>query len=200
MDSVSIGIVISIFGVLFFFTNTFVTPLLKRVISDRDIVVYGLSADTITITVYAALTNGWQVIPLFFFRSLSSIDDATIQGLISKQYPQEIQGSIQGVVNSVRLSTYFLAPLALGNLWAYFISPTAIYYIPQIVFYICGFVYLIALLIAVSLFSVTKEVKHYTKLEIPKVVDETQPMINATNIINSEEEEEEEVYIKSLIV
>jgi len=202
-DSIIIGIVLTILGASFFITNTFATPILKRKLSDRDLVVYGLGGDAITVTAYGIL-YGYEILPLYLFRSLSSIDDPTLQALISKQYSQAVQGNILGVVNSVKLSTFVIGPIIVGDLFAYFISADSIYYMPQVGFYFGGIFYSISLIVAVTLFALKPERQRLVKQVAPineGEGEEESPILppNTGSINDSEETREiiEEVYIVS---
>ena len=82
------------------------------------------------------------------FGSLGGITNPAAQGLMSKAVPPNAQGMLQGGLASVTSITNVLGPLLATNLFGYFISDKAPFYLPGAAFFAAAGLMLLGLLAA----------------------------------------------------
>lgn len=71
-----------------------------------------------------------------------------IQGLISRQVPPDEQGLLQGALAGLTNLTSVVGPPVAAGLFAYFVSPGAPFVLPDVAFFFCALLSLIALMVA----------------------------------------------------
>ena len=74
---------------------------------------------------YAVVPSGYYIYPLMLLRTISMMAMPISQGIISKQYGEDQQGELMGVLSGLKTITGFFGPLIYGQLLSYFASDNA---------------------------------------------------------------------------
>ena len=92
--------------------------------------VLGLSAMIVGFCGFATATQGWMLVALIPAAAMGFATGAVINSLLSAQAPAHLQGSLQGVVASLRSLAAIVTPLLMPQIFRYFSSPQSIMQLP----------------------------------------------------------------------
>lgn len=112
----------------------------------------GLLVAAAAYTGYGLATKGWMIYAILFAGSLGGITGPAIQGLISRNVPDNEQGGIQGSLASLGSIAGIMGPPMATTLFSYFIGPSAPVRIPGAAFFLSAALTIAALLLAVAAF------------------------------------------------
>lgn len=98
----------------------------------------GLISGAIGFAGYAFSAQGWMMYPWMLVWSLMGLAMPSINGIISKQVPQNEQGEVQGALASAGGITSIVAPVLLTNIFAYFTAKGAPVVFPGAAFLAAG--------------------------------------------------------------
>lgn len=124
--------------------------LVRRIIpklGERKSLTLGISVSAIAFMLYALAPYGWMIYAFLVFGALGGISNPATQGLMSKAVPPNEQGMLQGGIASLTSITSIVGPPLATNLFGFFISPKAPFYVPGAAF-IAGSILLVLGLIA----------------------------------------------------
>ena len=97
---------------------------------------------------YAFCTRGWMLYPVLGLACLGGIGTPAVQGLISRNTPDNEQGAVQGALTSLASLGQIIAPLLSTRLFGYFITPQAPIHLPGASFLVSGVLTILALVLA----------------------------------------------------
>ena len=146
--SSNIGRSLGAFGIGFAICQAFlVGPMVKR-LGETPVVVIGLLA---AITAFAGVAFTNEVFHLYLFimiGAVSGLAAPAINGVLSRQVPDNAQGELQGAVNAANSLATIIGPLAATQIFSYFTSsPDAPGYFPGAPFVAAAGCVIIALLL-----------------------------------------------------
>jgi len=146
--SSNIGRSLGAFGIGFAICQGFlVGPMVKR-LGETPVVFIGLLA---AITAFAGVAFTDQVFYLYLFimiGAVSGLAAPAINGVLSRQVPDNAQGELQGAVNAANSLATIIGPLAATQIFSYFTTaPDSPGYFPGAPFLAASFCILIAMVI-----------------------------------------------------
>lgn len=119
-SSSQIGRALGAFGIGFAVSQAFlIAPLVKRV-GEWTTVLIGLAAAVIAFTGTAFVHTQFGLYGFLMFGALTGLAAPAINGLLSRQVPDNGQGELQGAVNAANSLAAIIGPLAATQLFAYF--------------------------------------------------------------------------------
>jgi len=146
--SSQIGRTLGLFGIVFALFQAFgVGPLVKR-FQETPVVVLGMSAAAIAFVGIAFIhAESWLYV-LIVIGAASGLAAPAINGVMSRQVPDNAQGELQGAVNAANSLATIIGPLLATQVFALFtVSPQPFGYMPGAPFLLAaGFVILAAAL------------------------------------------------------
>jgi DHA1 family tetracycline resistance protein-like MFS transporter len=129
-------------------------PRLVSRIGERNAVYIGLLGGALCFTGYAFSTAGWMIFIFMVPFGLMSLAMPAINAIMSNEVGPKEQGELQGALTSLGGLTSVVAPLLLGNLFAFFSSRQAPVYFPGAAFLASA----LCLVLAAVLFAVLRPV------------------------------------------
>jgi DHA1 family tetracycline resistance protein-like MFS transporter len=115
-----IGRALGAFGIGFAISQAFlIGPMIKR-LGEWTTVLIGLSAAVIAFTGTAFIHTQFGLYGFLMVGALSGLAIPAINGLISRQVPDNGQGELQGAVNATNSLASIIGPLAATQIFAYF--------------------------------------------------------------------------------
>jgi DHA1 family tetracycline resistance protein-like MFS transporter len=105
-------------------------------LGERRAVLVGLALSAVSFTLYGLAAQGWMMIAVIVISSIASIAGPAAQGLISRSYPSQEQGALQGGLASLSTLTGVAGPLLATWLFNTFTSPAAPAYVPGMSFFV----------------------------------------------------------------
>ena len=116
------GMSLALIGVMSILVQLVVLPKVVRVTGDARTVLIGFVFNIVGFMGIALSADSrWMIVTLIIW-SLSGISGPTMQGLLSKQFPSNEQGAIQGALTSLQSVTAIVGPLVATYVFAYFTS------------------------------------------------------------------------------
>ncbi|WP_240007543.1 MFS transporter [Pseudaquidulcibacter saccharophilus] len=131
--------------------------LIKRIIKamgEKKAMFLGLSAGVISFFIYGIAPS-----PLWLYISIPigafwGLNNAALQAFVTSKIDPHEQGRLQGSLSSLTALVGVFGPFIFSQIFAYFISPNAIFILPGAAFFFAGF------LVAISLFITFKITKN----------------------------------------
>lgn len=142
-----VGVSLAFLGLVMAAVFGFLTRILIPRLGEGRAAYIGLTSGAIGFAGYAFATQGWMMYPWMLVWSLMGLAMPAINGIISKQIPQNEQGEVQGALASVGGVTSIAAPILLTNVFAYFTGPGAPIYFPGAAFLAAGLMLALAALL-----------------------------------------------------
>ncbi len=138
-SSSQIGRSLAVFGFLFAVVQgVLIGPVIKRV-GESSTVIIGMFAGAIAFFGTSFIHTPVGLYGYLVIGAFSGLAAPAINGLLSRQIPDNAQGELQGAVNATNALTAIIAPLAATQLFAYFTtSPDAPNYFPGVSFFAAG--------------------------------------------------------------
>lgn len=106
-----------------------IRPIIAR-LGERKTVVLGLGLDVVAFVALAFLENGWIALAMTPITALGSIAGPALQGIMSRTAPDDQQGELQGTLASINAVGMIIAPLLMTQIFWYFTSDSAPFYLP----------------------------------------------------------------------
>ncbi|WP_127753401.1 MULTISPECIES: TCR/Tet family MFS transporter [unclassified Devosia] len=173
--SSSIGRTLGAFGVGFAISQAVLAAPLSKRIGEPAVGIIGLLAAA---TAFAGIAFSADVYQLYLFiavGTISGLAPPAINGVLSRQVPDNSQGELQGAVNAASSLATIIGPLAATQIFSYYTSaPESGHYFPGAPFVASG----IAVLVALVLFGVAAwrfELSHRPSVANHPVVPEMAP-------------------------
>ncbi len=119
-SSSQIGRTLGLFGIVFALFQAFaVGPLVKR-FTETPVVIVGMLAAAVAFTGIAFIHHSEYVYVYIVIGAISGLAAPAINGVLSRQVPDNAQGELQGAVNAANSLATIIGPLAATQIFAYF--------------------------------------------------------------------------------
>jgi DHA1 family tetracycline resistance protein-like MFS transporter len=96
----------------------------------------GLAFYALGFFLFGAATQSWMMYAFMIVYGLGGLTMPALQGIMSNEVPQNEQGELQGGLTSLMSLALIVGPLIMTNVFAYFSSDKAIFYIPGAAMYL----------------------------------------------------------------
>jgi DHA1 family tetracycline resistance protein-like MFS transporter len=106
-------------------------------IGNKRAVYSGIALYGIGLSLFAFANQSWMMYAFCIPYCLGGIAGPALQGIISRQVPDNEQGELQGALTSLMSITSIIGPLLMNNLFATFSAENAPVYFPGMAF-LCG--------------------------------------------------------------
>jgi MFS transporter, DHA1 family, tetracycline resistance protein len=111
-------------------------------------VYWGLALYLVGMLLFAMASQGWMMFAFLVPYCLGGICGPSMQGIMSGQVPPNEQGELQGALTGLMSLTAIAGPAVMTNLFSYFSSAKAPFYLPAMPFYAGAVCLVIGLAIA----------------------------------------------------
>ncbi len=125
-----IGASLAAFGVAMALVQGGLIRVILRVLGDRGTVIYGLIFNTFAFLVLAFVTNGTLALLFTPITALGAVVTPAIQGIMSRQTPDDSQGELQGVLASAGAVATIISPLLMTSVFSKFAAEDAPIFLP----------------------------------------------------------------------
>ena len=147
-SSSSIGRTLGAFGIGFAFSQAVLAAPLSKGIGEPAVGIVGLLAAA---TAFAGIAFSADVYQLYLFiavGTVSGLAPPAINGVLSRQVPDNGQGELQGAVNAASSLATIIGPLAATQIFSYYTSaPSSDHYFPGAPFIACSIAVIISLIV-----------------------------------------------------
>lgn len=113
-------------------------------IGERAAAFFGASVGTFVFFAYSLVPEGWMIYPLIALGSLSGLGAPSLQGIMSRTVPADVQGQLQGAIGSINGIAMIISPVMMTQTFAAFSEDGAMFYFPGAPFLLAGILSLIA--------------------------------------------------------
>lgn len=131
-----IGYSLGCIGILFALAQGGLPRLVLPRIGDKMATHIGLLLAALGFILFAVASEGWMMFVFMIPFIMGGIAGATLQGIISNQFPDDEQGELQGSLSSLLGITTIIGPLIMTALFAYFTGEKAPLYFPGAPFFL----------------------------------------------------------------
>nr|WP_314259107.1 TCR/Tet family MFS transporter [uncultured Devosia sp.] len=149
--SSTIGRTLGAFGIGFAFSQAVLAAPLSKGIGEPAVGIVGLLAAA---TAFAGIAFSADVYQLYLFIAIGTVSGfapPAINGILSRQVPDNSQGELQGAVNAASSLATIIGPLGATQIFSYYTAaPTSGHYFPGAPFIACA----IAVVMALFLFAI----------------------------------------------
>jgi DHA1 family tetracycline resistance protein-like MFS transporter len=145
--SSSIGRTLGAFGIGFAFSQAVLAGPLSKGIGEPAVGILGL---LFAATAFAGIAFSADVYQLYLFiavGTVSGLAPPAINGVLSRQVPDNSQGELQGAVNAASSLATIIGPLAATQIFSYYSAPETAHYFPGAPFVACGIAVVVALVV-----------------------------------------------------
>ena len=146
--SSSIGRTLGAFGIGFAFSQAVLAAPLSKGIGEPAVGIVGLLAAA---TAFAGIAFSADVYQLYLFiavGTVSGLAPPAINGVLSRQVPDNSQGELQGAVNAASSLATIIGPLGATQIFSYYTSaPASEHYFPGAPFVACCIAVVVSLLV-----------------------------------------------------
>ncbi|MFD1251752.1 MULTISPECIES: MFS transporter [Devosia] len=150
-SSSNIGRTLGAFGIGFAFSQAVLAGPLSKGLGEPAVGIIGLAAAAIAFAGIAFSADVYQLYLFIAVGTVSGLAPPAINGLLSRQVPDNSQGELQGAVNAASSLATIIGPLAATQIFSYYsAAPSSGHYFPGAPFIACG----IAVVIAVLIFAI----------------------------------------------
>ncbi|NNE78989.1 MAG: TCR/Tet family MFS transporter [Silicimonas sp.] len=125
-----IGLSLAAFGVSMAVVQGGLIRVILRWLGDRGALLYGLIFNVLAFAVMAFVTSGTLALMLTPLTALGAVVTPALQGIMSRQTPDDSQGELQGVLASTSALATILSPLLMTWVFAQFVHADAAVYLP----------------------------------------------------------------------
>lgn len=156
-DTKTVGVTLAMVGICAMLVQGAGIGPIVRLFGERLALLFGLFCGAAGFLIFAIAPTGplsWLGIPVM---SLWGVSGAAIQSFMTKQVAPDQQGQLQGANTSVQSVSQLLGPSLFTLTFAYFIGGTAPVHLPGAPFLLASVLVLLALGIAASALSGTKQ-------------------------------------------
>lgn len=98
-----------------------------RYIREDRLILWGLLFEVATFGLICFVTQGWLALTLIPVSALGAVVLPTLQGIMSRQVPDNQQGELQGVISSARALAAIFAPMIFAGLFQHFSTGPGLY-------------------------------------------------------------------------
>ncbi len=147
-NSAQIGRSLAVFGFLFALVQgVLIGPVIKR-FGESSTVILGMLAAAIAFFGTSFIHTPVGLYGYLIIGAFSGLAAPAINGMLSRQIPDNSQGELQGAVNATNSLTAIIGPLAATQLFSYFTtSPNAPGYFPGASFFFAGILVLLSFMV-----------------------------------------------------
>ena len=115
-----IGLSLAAFGISMAVVQALLVGPILKWLGDRKTVIAGFTIDIVGMLLVVFVDNGWLVLALTPVMALGSISGPTIQSIMSRATPDNQQGDLQGVIQSINAVGMAISPLIMTWIfWAF---------------------------------------------------------------------------------
>lgn len=125
-----IGLSLGVFGLMMAIVQGGLIRVVLRLWGERRTVIIGHALDFAGFGFLAFVTSGLVALILTPIAALGAVVTPALQGLMSRAVPDDQQGELQGVLNSVNALAMIASPLMMTGVFARFTSQDAPIYLP----------------------------------------------------------------------
>ncbi|MEM6387446.1 MAG: TCR/Tet family MFS transporter [Pseudomonadota bacterium] len=125
-----IGLSLAAFGVSMAIVQGGLIRVILRFLGERGTVIYGLIFNTFAFLALALVTNAALALILTPLTALGAVVTPAIQGIMSRQAPDDSQGELQGVLASAGAVATIISPLMMTYVFARFTEEGAPVFLP----------------------------------------------------------------------
>ena len=129
-DPTMIGISLGVVGVLIALVQGVLTRVINPKLGNEKSIYIGFALYALGLILFAFATQTWMMFVFLIPYCLGGISGPALQSSISKNIPQNEQGSIQGLLTSLVSLTTIFGPLIMTNTFAYFTKKETFIYFP----------------------------------------------------------------------
>ncbi len=140
-----IGLSLGAFGLSYALVQAFLIRWLLSFMSESRVVLIGILLETVALTGYLFIFQGWIIYLYLPFSALGGITAPAMQGLMTKDVSVDAQGELQGAIASITAITTILSPLLMTSLFAFFTVKGTAYYHPAGAFGVAAFLTILVL-------------------------------------------------------
>ncbi|WP_108396400.1 TCR/Tet family MFS transporter [Devosia submarina] len=173
--SSSIGRTLGAFGIGFAISQAVLAAPLSKRLGEPAVGIVGLLAAAIAFMGMAFSADVYQLYLFIAVGTISGLAPPAINGVLSRQVPDNSQGELQGAVNAASSLATIIGPLAATQIFSYYTSaPESGHYFPGAPFIASG----IAVLVSLILFGIAAwrfELSHRPSIANHPVVPEMAP-------------------------
>ncbi len=101
-----------------------------RYLGERVTIVYGMVFEIVSFGILGFLTNGLIALMLIPITAIGAVITPALQAMMSRATPDSQQGELQGVLTSLHALSMVISPLLMTSIFAQFIRPDTIVYLP----------------------------------------------------------------------
>ena len=152
-----VGYSLAVVGLLIAFVQGF---LIRKVIpkyGENKTIYAGMAFYILGLLLFGLAPTGWMMFLFLIPYCLGGIAGPALQGIISKQVPDNEQGELQGALTSLMSLTAIIGPLVMNNLFAYATNKNSLFYLPGASFYLGAILMIIAAFLAYRTLSINKK-------------------------------------------
>lgn len=152
-----VGYSLAVVGLLIAFVQGF---LIRKVIpkyGENKTIYAGMAFYILGLLLFGLAPTGWMMFLFLVPYCLGGIAGPALQGIISKQVPDNEQGELQGALTSLMSLTAIIGPLVMNNLFAYATNKNSLFYLPGASFYLGAILMVIAAFLAYRTLSINKK-------------------------------------------
>ena len=148
-----VGYSLAVVGLLIAFVQGF---LIRKVIpkfGENKTIYFGMAFYILGLILFGLAPKGWMMFLFLIPYCLGGIAGPALQGIISKQVPDNEQGELQGALTSLMSLTAIIGPLVMNNLFAYATNKNSLIYLPGASFYLGAVLMIIAVFLTYKTLS-----------------------------------------------
>ncbi|WP_170416919.1 TCR/Tet family MFS transporter [Ruegeria atlantica] len=101
-----------------------------KYLGERVTIICGMGFELVSFLLLAFLTNGIIALMLIPVTAVGAVVTPALQALMSRATPDSQQGELQGVLTSLHALSMVIAPVLITSVFAQFIKPDAVIYLP----------------------------------------------------------------------
>src|SRR5690606_39102263 len=147
-SSSTIGRTLGAFGIGFAFSQAVLTGPFSKGIGEPAVGMIGLLAAAIAFAGIAFSADVYQLYLFIAVGTVSGLAPPAINGVLSRQVPDNGQGELQGAVNAASSLATIIGPLGATQIFSYYTgSPDSGHYFPGAPFVACGIAVVLALVV-----------------------------------------------------
>lgn len=125
-----IGLSLGGFGVMIAIVQGGLIRYILKWLGEKGTVIYGITFNALAFLFLALVTNGTIALLFTPLTALGAVVTPAVQGMMSKQTPDDSQGELQGVLASLNALAMIFAPLIMTGVFAKFAADDAPIYLP----------------------------------------------------------------------
>tara|TARA_R110002020_G_scaffold10961_15_gene41622 strand:+ start:978 stop:2288 length:1311 start_codon:yes stop_codon:yes gene_type:complete len=146
--SSSIGRTLGAFGIGFAFSQAVLASPLSKGIGEPAVGIVGLLFATVAFAGIAFSADVYQLYLFIAVGTVSGLAPPAINGVLSRQVPDNSQGELQGAVNAASSLATIIGPLGATQIFSYYTStPASGHYFPGAPFIACAIAIVISLVV-----------------------------------------------------